>query len=515
MDGRGGALPGAVRALGALVEACLGPAGGHAVVQARARGEGLVLSGRAGRLFEALSLQGPALELLVAGSGLAQHRAHGDGGLACTALAARLAGRVLSIEGAWKRAEAVAAFRLALEWCCEACGLRLKGGSCAPLSAATEGGMPLATSFRWSQESTLRALALSVLSTASLARLSPGEAEHLAKLVVHAFAHAIPDRASKGTCVRVEGVIGLATEESHWFEGLLLDTPVCSRARQALPFRGGTMALFASSLDCSTDLRGEKNPAARTVPVQLEYGGDLDAEQVKRLLRLVSRLKAAGVGIVCSQRVIHDKVKDALTQANMLFLERLSARHADAFARCTGALLLASIDPEAVDRMIPAFGSMGALEEVHLSEKRLLLMHPPPHAGDRAMPVATVVVGASNSFAMRELKSVTASAVQTLSKALEAPYTLPGGGQAEMKMAKYVAERARDLPVGQRKEALFMSNCLKMLSRTVVGARSDTEEGVVAEAPVVDLAVSKLSALTLAVEAAAMFASVGASVTLE
>lgn len=199
----------------------------------------------------------------------------------------------------------------------------------------------------------------------------------------------------------------------------------------------------------------------------------------------------------------------------MLFLERLSARHADAFARCTGALLLASIDPEAVDRMIPAFGSMGALEEVHLSEKRLLLMHPPPHAGDRAMPVATVVVGASNSFAMRELKSVTASAVQTLSKALEAPYTLPGGGQAEMKMAKYVAERARDLPVGQRKEALFMSNCLKMLSRTVVGARSDTEEGVVAEAPVVDLAVSKLSALTLAVEAAAMFASVGASVTLE
>jgi hypothetical protein len=48
------------------------------------------------------------------------------------------------------------------------------------------------------------------------------------------------------------------------------------------------MALFASSLDCSTDLRGEKNPAARTVPVQLEYGGDLDAEQVKRLLRLVS-----------------------------------------------------------------------------------------------------------------------------------------------------------------------------------------------------------------------------------
>jgi hypothetical protein len=144
----------------------------------------------------------------------------------------------------------------------------------------------------------------------------------------------------------------------------------------------------------------------------------------------------------------------------MLFLERLSARHADAFARCTGALLLASIDPEAVDRMIPAFGSMGALEEVHLSEKRLLLMHPPPHAGDRAMPVATVVVGASNSFAMRELKSVTASAVQTLSKALEAPYTLPGGGQAEMKMAIYVAERARDLPVGQRKEALFMSNCL-------------------------------------------------------
>ena len=514
MDGRGGALPGAVRALGALAEACLGPAGGHAVVQARARGEGLVLSGRAGRLLEALRLQGAALELLVAGSGLAQHRAHGDGGLACTALAARLAGRVLSMGGAWERAEAVAAFRLALAWCCEACGLRLQGSSCVALPARAGGGAHLATRFRWSQAGTLEALALSVLSTASLARLSPRGAEHLAKLTVHAFAHAIPDRVSKGTCVRVEGVVGLATDESHWVEGLLLDTPVCSRARRALPYKGGTVALFAASLDCS-DLLGEKNQAARAVPVQVECEGDLDADQLKRLLKLVSRLKAAGVGIVCSQRVIHDKVKDALSQASILPLERLSARHADAFARCTGALLLASTDPDAVDRMVPAFGSTGALEEVHLGEKRLLLVHIPPRAGDRAMPVATIVVGASNSIAMRELKSVMASAVQTLNKALDAPYTLPGGGRSEMKMAQDVEKRARDLPAGQRKEALFLSNSLKSLSRTVAGATADAEEGDVVEAPVVDLAVIKLSALTLAVEAAATLASVGASATLQ
>ena len=81
------------------------------------------------------------------------------------------------------------------------------------------------------------------------------------------------------------------------------------------------------------------------------------------------------------------------------------------------------------------------MEEVHLGEKRLLLVHPPPRAGDRAMPVATIVVGASNSIAMRELKSVMASAVQTLNKALDAPYTLPGGGRSEMKMAQDVEKR--------------------------------------------------------------------------
>ena len=131
------------------------------------------------------------------------------------------------------------------------------------------------------------------------------------------------------------------------------------------------------------------------------------------------------------------------------------------------------------------------------------------------MPVATIVVGASNSIAMRELKSVMASAVQTLNKALDAPYTLPGGGRSEMKMAQDVEKRARDLPAGQRKEALFLSNSLKSLSRTVAGATADAEEGDVVEAPVVDLAVIKLSALTLAVEAAATLASVGASATLQ
>ena len=124
----------------------------------------------------------------------------------------------------------------------------------------------------------MRALALSVLSTASLARLSPREAECLSGLVVHAFAHAKPDHISKGTSVRVEGVIGLATEESYWVEGLLLDTPLSRQARGALPFRGEKVALFESPLDLRPS-RWKKH-AVRVVPMQLEYGGGVGAEQL-------------------------------------------------------------------------------------------------------------------------------------------------------------------------------------------------------------------------------------------
>jgi len=512
MDGLGGALPGAVRALGALAEACLGPGGGHGAVQTRAGGGGLVLSGRAGRLLEAVRLQGVALELLASGSGLAQHRAHGDGGLLCTALAARLAGRILEAGGPWDRAEAASAFSQCLEWCCEACGLRLRGSSCVPrLPDAEAEHAPLAARFRWNQDETLRALVMSVMSTVSLARLSEEESGHLSGLMVHAFAHAIPEKVSKGTCVRVEGVIGLPTMESHWVEGLLLDTPVCSRTMSALPFRGGKVALFEAPLDGRVNLKGGGDPATRIVPVPVDYGGDPESQELHKLLSLVARLKGEGVGVVGSQRVIHEKVKEALVHSGMLPLERLSARHADAVARCTGSMLLASTDPDAVDRMGPAFGSVGGVEELHIAETRLLLVHPPKRGGARAMPVATVIVGASNGFAMRELRSAAASALQTLSRALEAPFTLPGGGRAEIRMAQYIEKKAHGLSATRRIEALFMASALKSLARTVeatdTGASTTEMEG----APVLDLAVTKLSALTLAVDAAATIAAADVS----
>ena len=60
-----------------------------------------------------------------------------------------------------------------------------------------------------------------------------------------------------------------------------------------------------------------------------------------------------------------------------------------------------------------------------------------------------------------------------------------------------------------------MANALKGLSRTVAGVSADMENIDVIGAPVIDLAVIKLSALTLAVEAAAMLASMGSSATVD
>ena len=123
------------------------------------------------------------------------------------------------------------------------------------------------------------------------------------------------------------------------------------------------------------------------------------------------------------------------------------------------------------------------------------------------MPVATVIVGASNGFAMRELRSAAASALQTLSRALEAPFTLPGGGRAEIRMAQYIEKKARGLSATRRIEALFMASALTGLARTVEATDTGASTAEMEGAPVLDLAVTKLSALTLAVDAAATIAA--------
>ena len=442
-----GALRAEVAALAALAEACLGPGGRHVAVQAAGGGGGgggggLVVTGAAARLLDALDLRPPVLRFLAEQSAQAQLRAFGDGGLTCLWLACRLLLLLLDAPSPSAKLRLGRGLRRAADLC-HRHAERVGGGEGGEGGAGGAGGDgPLALPLRWTADAVL-ALVRSVVSPKGVARLQPPEAgDRVAAVVAQAFLHSLPPpaQAARGPCVCLQPAVGTEPDRSTWTPGLLMDVPVPGRVHDdLLPRDGGggplVVALFQVSLD-AVDVRQGVGPGR--LPVQIRRAGpgagfDPAEVQLDRLADLLRGLRRAGVGVVASQKLIHPRLQDLAVELGMVPLERLSLRYVQPVARCSGAHLLGSLDPAQVHAQ--GFGRIAGLESVTLAGRRLVKVRPFP-GGPRALPVATVVLGAADALAMRELRAVAAAALTTLGRALAVPAVLPGGGCGERLLAR-------------------------------------------------------------------------------
>ena len=493
-------MAGGCDALARLALACVGCAGGHVLSSAGARGEaGGRASSSGAQLAEFLRVGAPLQRLLLQSAAAAQASAHGDGALLAALVAARLAHAAREQRNAGAEAGVARALRghqRALAWCrallgAEGAGkgaadraghgaacLASGGAPCAPARAraappadCSPAPLPVAAELG-SDAASLLAVARGVLAPKRVAALSCTAAlERVASLCVRAFVSSLAEGV--GACVRPVTALGCAPQESQCLPDTLVLNRVAApsyQARRAIEALGARLAggertdaahvlLFSCALGGARMAARYEEDAEAPAATAATGAAPAAGERWDDFRAFAAACRAAGAALLACQRTIHPLLQEALLEAGVAPLERVSARHTAALARMSGATPVAAEAPIDEEAWRAACGALGAVAVRPLSQgdsRRVVILRPPTAPRPRhprAAPVATLLLCSPDEGAADELAAVADAAIKVLRTAVTRPRAIAGGGYCEAALAAAVRARAdaerRTAPLGR------------------------------------------------------------------
>jgi McKusick-Kaufman syndrome protein len=265
-------------------------------------------------------------------------------------------------------------------------------------------------------------------------------------LLLQAFISSLPvssvgDGDSMTSYVRFVKIPNADVMESEVFANtVLLEYEISNQGPQALKAGNSN---FVALYDVSLQTPLLKHQLETSTSVE---EGDWSLKELERkdMESFCTKLKALGVRLVVSQKLIHPYIKRRLADMNMMGIERLSLIHIGPMQSICGAQVVSQWNS------CPSKEHLGIVREVHftLACNRSFITIKGMDAGcissgpvkDRIRPVSTVLLCSPNEVAMDEMHHCVQAAIQVLSGCANDPCVLAGGGCTEVFLAKAVRE---------------------------------------------------------------------------
>ena len=152
----------------------------------------------------------------------------------------------------------------------------------------------------------------------------------------------------------------------------------------------------------------------------------------------VQKIVGLGVNIVMVDRGVHSAAEEILTDANIMVIQRVSAKDLRRVADHTGARMIKRTGLKKEQADIEKY--LGAAQKVYQDEK----LEQVRVIGGSGKPMATILVGAATEEVVGERERIAKDAAASVQATVKGGY-VPGGGSIEIAMAREVSKYRENL----------------------------------------------------------------------
>ncbi|MFX1313978.1 MAG: thermosome subunit beta, partial [Promethearchaeota archaeon] len=275
---------------------------------------------------------------------------------------------------------------------------------------------------------------LKVAETSMNSKLITGVKSHFADIAVRAVSQ-IKEVRGENIIIDLDQIQIIKKEgksllDTSIIDGIIVDKEVV-HSMMPKSIKNANIALINSSLEV------EKTEFDAEIRVQTpDQINKFLEEEANMLKKRVMKLKETGVNVVFCQKGVDDKAQNILAKENILTVRRVKRSDMEKLARATNAKIINNIFEISPDDL----GKAGRVEEKKIGDDNMIFI------SECADPKAvSILIRAGIEHVVDEAERMLNDALSVVKAAIELPYILPGGGAAEIELAKRLRTYARTI----------------------------------------------------------------------
>ncbi|TFG13046.1 MAG: thermosome subunit [Promethearchaeota archaeon] len=311
----------------------------------------------------------------------------------------------------------------------------------------------LATKIDINDRSTL----IKVAETSMNSKLISGAKSHFANIAVKAISQISEDRGEYKVIdldqIQIIKKEGKSLLDTSILDGIIVDKEVV-HPMMPKTIKDAKIALISSSLEI------EKTEFDAEIKVQTpDQINKFLQEESKMLKRKVDKIKEVGANVVFCQKGVDDKAQNFLAKEGILTVRRVKRSDMEKLARATNGKIINNI----FEASVIDLGKAGKAEEKKIGEDNMIFV------SECADPKAvSILIRAGIEHVVDEAERMLNDALSVVKAAVEVPYILPGGGAAEIELAKRLRNYARSIGGRQQLAIEVYANALEIIPKTLV-----------------------------------------------
>ncbi len=291
-----------------------------------------------------------------------------------------------------------------------------------------------------------------IAATAMTGKGAESAKDRLAELVVRAASSVASDGRVDTDNIKVEKVVGGATENSELIEGVVVDK---ERVTENMPYfaEDANIAVLDDALEVKeTEVDTEVNV---TDPDQLQQFLDQEEEQLREM---VDELVDAGADVVFAQDGIDDMAQQFLADEGILAVRRTKSSDAEQIARATGARIVGNVTDTTADDL----GSAGSVSQQEIAGSQQILIDDVENATS-----VTLLLRGGTEHVVDEVERALEDSLGVVRVTLDEGKALPGGGAPETQLALELRQFADSVGGREQLAVEAFADALEVIPQTI------------------------------------------------
>ncbi len=291
-----------------------------------------------------------------------------------------------------------------------------------------------------------------IAATAMTGKGAESAKDRLSELIVSAASSVADDGRVDVDNVKIEKIVGGATEDSELIEGVVVDK---ERVNENMPYfaEDADVAVLDDALEVKeTEVDTEVNV---TDPDQLQQFLEQEEAQLREM---VDTIADAGADVVFAQDGIDDMAQQFLADEGILAVRRTKSSDAEQIARATGAHIVGAVTDITADDL----GSAGSVSQQEIAGSQQILVEDVEDAKS-----VTLLLRGGTEHVIDEVERAVEDSLGVVSITLEEGKALPGGGAPETQLALELRQFADSVGGREQLAVEAFADALEVIPRTI------------------------------------------------
>jgi len=297
---------------------------------------------------------------------------------------------------------------------------------------------------------------MKVAETSMNSKLITGVKSHFADIAVKAVTQIKEERGDNIIIdldqIQIIKKEGKSLLDTNIIDGIIVDKEIV-HPMMPKSIKNAKIALISASLEV------EKTEFDAEIRVQTPDQINKFLEEEANLLKnRVIKLKEIGANVVFCQKGVDDKAQNFLAKENIITVRRVKRSDMEKLARATNGKIINNVFEITENDL----GNAGKVEEKKVGDDNMIIV------SECADPKAvSILIRAGIEHVVDEAERMLNDALSVVKAAIEVPYILPGGGAAEIELAKRLRTFARSIGGREQLAIEIYANVLEIIPKTL------------------------------------------------